>query len=449
MKLSKYDYSFLIVLCGSLVFRILLFNYFPKHNDTITYIISAKGIINNEYQSSRMPGFPLTIIPLILINNGWSLLPARLAANIEGLLLIIASYFVFTKAYQNLYNLDDIKKENAKFIGLLVSFLISMNSFLAAHSSKGLREDLIALILVLFFYFAIVKKEMRIRDNIYLAFLVSYLTLTHLSAGLFTIIGIFLFFSLSKLKMFKYENISLKRFFIIICSFGLTFFLWALFNAIKGGNPFINWKSQRFYFKNVRGIDLSSFDNMITALTKGLTRGVPIIFFYLITLLGYTFALLIFYMFIKNIKKPQLFFLFLIIIFNYAYISIFIVPGGTEDFPICPRLISYYFPFLFYIGSSHLGNICLKSKKKKNITFYNQTLLLILYFSTYIVRNIIFLYSLKKVEYFILIEDLLLYVLFGFTLFLRIEFFIIFVVNEISLLVFLILNRNIERNREK
>jgi hypothetical protein len=436
LKIKRSDYFFLIILIGGLILRIFYFNFF-NHNDTIGYVISAKGIINFNYQSSREPGFPLTIVPFILLFEGYSLFPAKLASLSASLLLIIASYVVFTKAYLK-FSKNDIKR--AKHIGLMVSFLVSLNSFLASHTGKGLREDLMALLILLIFYFTIINEKIDIKNNIGLSFSISFLTLTHNTVALFTMISILLYFLISKLKIIKNKNINTKRIFIILVSFGLSFFLFLLFLGIGSGNPFINFESQRFYYKYVRGLDLSSIEHIFEALFKAIFVGVPIIFYYLIILISFSFICLVLYTIVKNIKKPQILLLFLLLIINFAYVSIFIVPGGNENFPICPRLFSYYFPAIFYIGSIPLENIIFKSRREKK----NINNLLIFFLIFYIIKGLFLVYYLKNIDYFRFSTNIILLILFCFSASSQPVFIIIYLIDETMLIIYLIKNRDLQ-----
>ncbi len=429
---NNIDFYFLISLLIGTILRVFMFlnNYIVP--DTYLYFDATIDLLKNDYNSFRPPGFSITILPfLLLIGSGP--LSARLTSLSFSIFLIICSYFVFTKASLKLLNRDKNNKLKAKFVGFIVSFLISFNLFFIFNSGKGLREELLAVLIIIIFYFTIIKDKTNLRENIYLAILVCLLALTHLSAGIFVTIGIFLFFAVSKLKFFKYNNISNSKILIIFLATSISFLFWGLYSYYKFGDFLYNLHYQNLWFKKWYNLDLfSSVDDIINALQNAVKFGIPTELLYLISLIGFVLMILFFFMLIVNIKERQMFFIFIVLLINFAYLSIFLGVQGklmipkTPGHEPSPRLIIYFFPFIFYLGALPLG-ISFKESKIINWQSKNYSeLLLIIYFLSYPIHGI---------QFFLINISLLQSFLIGFSIF-------IFLINELPLLIYIMKNRN-------
>lgn len=375
---KKIDTYFLVVLAIGIFLRFLSFLFTPITDDTVSYIESAKFMININYESLRPPVFPFLIVPFLLL-TGDGALSAKIVSLIISILLILSSYFVFTEASLKIFKKHNDVEKKAKKIGLIACLLIIFNIYFITHSGKGLREELIALICILLFYFIIIKKMMSLKDNISLAVLTCLLTLTQLSTGFFTIIGIIIFCILSRFKRFKFKSISSVKLLIILISFVVSFLLWSIFSAFKWGDPFSNWNTQGAWFGIKYGVDLSSFQGMVNAGLNALTFGLPSIFIYLFVLFGGTFTILILFFIFNNLRNKEILFIFLIVGLNYAYLTIYITT---------PRVIMYYFYILVFIGAIPLSIIFVQletqtKEMQKKMKYY-----LIVFIITYIIRGL-------------------------------------------------------------
>jgi hypothetical protein len=350
--------------------------------DTYTYIASSVSIINNDYQPHRPPGFPLLIVPLLLL-TGNGPLSAKLTSFILGILLIVLSYYIFTQASLKIHGKTEKNIKKSKYIGLLVSCLIALNLYFIINNARGLREESMGILLLLIFFFFIVKRGISIWNNILLALSISLLTLIHLTAGLFITIGIVFFFLISKLHIFKLNfksnSISTNQFFIVLFSFVLSFFFWAFFCSNKYGEPFYILTHHNTVFEGKYGISLSTLDNILKALLNALIFGIPSEFIYLGILISFTFILLIFYIVIKNIRNKQIFFIFSVISINFAYLSIFMT---------IPRIIFYFFPYIFYLGIIPVGNIIANPNQGNRKVKKRMKLLLLIFIISYFIQGI-------------------------------------------------------------
>jgi len=374
----KNNLYFTIIFSSGIILRFLALLFVPIVNDTVSYTESARFIIELNYESLRPPGFPLLITPLLMI-TGNDALSAKIISFISSVLLIFSSYFVFTKASLKLFENNKDSELKARKIGLLATFLISFNLFFIIHSGKGLREDFIALLLVWLFYYLIIKEESSFKDNIYLAFLISFLTLTQLSTGFITILGLILFFIISKFKWFKFKSILNKKLLLTVVSFAISFFLWSIFSAYKWGDPLVNWNTQGAWFGVKYGVSLTSFDNIIKALLHALSFGLPSIFIYLFVLFGFFLIITTLFILIKKIRIKQIFFIFIIIGLNYAYLTIYITT---------PRVIMYFFPIILYIAAIPMGIIFVDLERKEKEFQKKINYLFIIFLVSYILRGL-------------------------------------------------------------
>ncbi len=437
-RLGTSDYWFLIVLIIGSLIRLYHLKTLPDALDTPTYIRGAVGIIEVFYYSVRPPGFPLLIVLFILLTNlifptnnnivstySNYILSAKLASFTSGILLIICSYIIFTKASLKYFGENKKNREKSKYTGLIVSFLISFSLPFIIDSALGLRENLLALLIIIIFYFTIIKEKMKLQDNIFLALSISYLTLTLLTAGLFSTIIIVFFFVISKLKIFKFkfETISIKKVMIIVLAFILSFFFWLLFSDYRFGNPFYNWKVQNTFYLNLYSSLFSSISSFIQVLLNGILLGIPLEFYFLFVLIGLVFTILSIYILIKNIKKKQFLFIFVFIGVNFAYLSIFVsIIGFDLDY----RVILYFFPIIFYLGAIELGNIIVELNRKHKDLKTFMSFLLIIFLITYLIQRYIKAVSLNPIIYWIF-----------------------FFINEISLLLLLLCYFLQNKNKNK
>jgi hypothetical protein len=439
--LKKLDYYFLLALVINLILKILLFSSTPLFIDSYTYLFATDNIINLEYSSYRAPFFPLLIAPLFLL-TGEAFTAIKITSLLMGIILVITSYLVFTKAAMKLFQgnkKDKIKK--GKYVGLLVSFLLEFNLYLLSHNLKGLREELLCILCILIFYFTVIKEEPTLKTNIYLALSICFLTLTLLTAGIFITFGILIFYLFCKIKRFNLKSITQRKLLIILFSFALSFGLWAIFNFHKSFPIFYSLEVQKNWFKFEYNIEIASFGDLIDASINALLFGIPSIFIYFLSLIGFVFILLVVYVLTKNFYKKQFLFLFFFIGMNLAYLSVFITT---------PRIILYFFPFFFYIGAftiiKRFFNI--ENQKKKMMIF-----LILIFLITYIIRGmdnlsiIHLLLSIYKDAPLIINFDKIwvqFYVVYSP---LRTIISIIFlIINEISLLLFILKSKSEEKS---
>jgi hypothetical protein len=382
LKLKKADYYFLIILFFGIILRLISFILIEIEPDTYTYIASAVNIINRNYEAYRPPGFPLLIVPLLLLTGNGSL-SAKLTSFISGILLIIISYHIFSKATLKLYGDKTENKLRAKYVGLIVSFLVSTNLYFVINNARGLREDSMALILLSIYYFMIVSEKENLINNLCLAFSITFLTLTHITTGMFTAFGILLFFVISKLNFlklnFKSKVISGRKILIILLSFGFTFIIWAIFCDYKYGNPLYILQRHNIIFQQKYGINVSSIENIIKAGLNAILFGFPSEFIYLSVLTSFVLILLVIHILIKNIRNKQILFVFFFVGINFVYLSIFMT---------IPRIIIYFFPFFFYLGAIPLSTIFVKLNKKEIELQRKMRSLFLIFLITYIIQGL-------------------------------------------------------------
>ena len=384
--MKKPQLYFLISLLIGLILRIIALIFLAPNVDVYGYFEGARGIIDLDYTSHRPPGYPIIIVPfLLLTNNG--LLSAKLASLSTGIALIIVSYIIFRKAALKIYNGDsENHQEKAHYIGIFVSALISLNFLFIVNNGSALREDLISLCVILIFYYVIVKDEKNIKSYSILGFLIVFLTLTLLTAGIFLVVGIFIFYLLCKLKWFDYKNIPFEKVGILIFGSISSLVFWLLFSYFKFGDPFYNWHSHTTWFKQYTLVNFYSLEGLGLIALRAVTIGLVQILVSLTFYNGFFFIILIFYILKKNINKRQIFFIFIVVGFNFAYLSVFITT---------PRLIMYFFPIFFYLGVFPMIQIYINGAKRKekhsehsrSLGIMKETWLMIFYFITYSLRN--------------------------------------------------------------
>ncbi|MFX1393382.1 MAG: hypothetical protein ACFFAH_07390 [Promethearchaeota archaeon] len=360
---DKIDYRFLIILAAGIVIRIISNLYIGLTIDADGYLYTAEGIINNDYKSHRPPIFPLLIVPFLLIIKDGEI-AIRCASVTSAILLIIAVYYVFKKTSFKIFGDDDIGKGKSNYIALLVTMFVSLNFLSIRYSSSGQREDLLALFLILLFYFLFIADNKKSKRNyLFIALLCSALTLAHVTAGIFLCITIIFYYLIPKLKILEYQ-VSTVNVFIIIISFLCSFLFWMIFCFINFGDPFYTMRYHQQWFKEETSLDLSSIEGIIEGVREGLTLGIWEEFDALFFCMGIIFTLATFLNFGRYYKNNRIFYLYLLIFVNFLYISIFIAA-----FPF-PRLILYFFPIIFFLGSIPIINT-LYEKKDIRLTVSN------------------------------------------------------------------------------
>ncbi|TXT65857.1 MAG: membrane protein of unknown function [Promethearchaeota archaeon] len=368
IKFENIDYYFWAILFFGALLRLISLFIIPIGPDYVSFVAGTKGIIEFDYfryDTFRPPGFSLIIVPFLFLTMNNYILASKLASFFMSIILIYYSYYVFTEASKQLYVQTNEKREyKAKLIGLLVCILISVNLYFVVNTGRGLREDLLTLLFILGFYYSIIKKEMNMKDNILLALVMTLLTLTLLSAGLFFSAGLLLYYLLSKIKKLKIKPLSNKKIIIVLFVVGISFTFWACFSAIAAGNPLYNWSRQGSFFKDKHNLDMSSLDGLIDALINAVLLGIPFEIYFLFLLISLVFTLLVFYIIIKNFKQKQVLLIFLVVGINFLYISIFMAPSKVLLIPNHPRVMIYLFPFIFYLGTIPLVNIFVKYQTK-------------------------------------------------------------------------------------
>ena len=429
--LEKIDTYFLFVLFTGTILRIISLIITPIGPDFLSFVNAARGIISFNYYTYgtfRPPGFPITIVPFLLLTKNNFILSSKLASFFTSIILIYYSYYIFTAASKKFYNKDDEKIEyKAKLIGLIVSYLISLNLYFVVNTGRGLREDLLALLFILAFYFTIIKEKMEKKDILYLIITISLLTLTLLSAGIFFAIGIILFYFISKLKYFEFEKMSLKKLLIVLLTVFSSFSFWALFSAFTIGDPLYNFQVQGAFFKDYHNLEFSSIENIIDAAINAIIFGIPFEVYYLFLIISLIFTFLVFYIIIKNYEQKQILFIIIIIVINFLYISIFMAPSKTLAIPNHPRVIMYFFLYVFYMGSIPLGKILFEYQKKKNINTKNMNFVFICFLITYSLQGLIYWFDYQ-----------------GFPPPIHPLLLILFLSDEVFLLIFLIKSRHID-----
>ncbi|MFX1393381.1 MAG: glycosyltransferase family 39 protein [Promethearchaeota archaeon] len=346
---DRIDYRFLILLVAGSIIRIISCFFIRITTDAQDYIFAAEGIINNNYLSFRPPIFPLLIVPFLLI-SGDGPIAVRCASVTSGILLIIAVYYVFKKASLKIFGDDDIGKEKANYVALLVNFFVSLNFDIIQFSATGQREDLIALFLILLFYFLFIANEKKSKRNyLFIALLCFALTLSHVTTGIFMFITIILYYLIPKFKILEYQ-VSNRKVFIVTISVLCSFLSWILFCWINFNEPFYTMRIHQEWWQDWANLDLGSTEGIIKGLRRGLTIGIWEEFNALFLCMGIIFTLTTFLYFGRYYKNNRLFFLYLMIFVNFLYLSIFIA-----EFPIV-RLILYFVPILFFLGSIPIIN---------------------------------------------------------------------------------------------
>jgi hypothetical protein len=432
---KKTNFYFLIILIIGIILRIISLLIIPIGPDYYSFVNAARGIIEGnyfKYDTFRPPGFPLIIIPFLFITMNNYILASKLSSFISSILLIILSYYIFTEAAEKFFYKEEAIEKKSKYVGLIVSCLISFNLYFVVNTGRGLREDFLALLCILVFYFTLIKEETSLKTNIYLALSISMLTFTLQSAGIFFATGIIVFFLISKLKYFEFRPIKVKKVYIATFAVIISFILWALISAVSTGDLLYNFSRQGSFFKDQHNLDLSSINGLFEALINAILLGIPFEIYYLLILISLVFTLLVFYLILKNFKQNQIIFIFITVGINLLYISIFMAPSKVLLIPNHPRVIIYLFPFIFFIGASGLVNIIIEFEKKTDSRSKNMRILFIIFILAYSLQGMIYWFDYHG--YPPPIHPILLF---------------LFLIDEIFLLIFLIKSKNIKYSEFK
>lgn len=381
IKNVKYDLLLILIIGACLrIISLILVKLSP---DSYGYIDGAEGILNLSYNTHRPPTFSLIIMFFIIIVRD-SILAVKLASFFIGVLLIIVSYFVFSKTALQIFKDDEKHLEKSSYIGILSSLYISVHGFIVWSSGRGIREDLISLLYILLYYYICVKPDFHSWENyLILIIITSALTLSHVSAGIFVTIVFLLIYLFSKLKLIKI-NISGIKVLSITISFVFSYSFWLIFCTFNFGDPFYTITRQNAWFEENTSLDLGSFSGILQNMFKGITLGVLIEFIGIFQFIGFVFTIVMIIFLIKNLKNKQIFLLFSIIFVNFSYLCIFIAASGNI------RLLSYFLPFLFFLGITSLIKY-----------YYEKRELIIKSFSIFKKK---FVFSLHTIFYFYIIS---------------------------------------------
>ena len=387
-SLKKIDYRFAIILSIGITLQIISLIFADLGRDAYAFMSGAVGILEGRYNTDRPPTFPFFIL-IFYIFIGNSVLSTKLAAFTSGVLLIIASYIVFTKASLKIFGDDDIGQKKSKLVGLMVSFYISISSLFIINIGQGLRESTMSLLYILVFYFIfLVENRNGLRNNILLVLIVSALTLSHVTVGIFLFVSVICFFLITKLKFFKKRitegfTISNIKVFLISLSFILSYLSWLFFCYFYFGDPFYTINRQKGWFEGKADTDMSSFNAILIGIGKGLYIGSINQFVGLLYSIGIVFTILGIIALRKYYKEENMLFLFVIIIINFFYLTFFMVMPNLYDIIyeimltfnlmkwVIPstRLILYFYPFLFFIGSLILIDTCYEYRENTILAF--------------------------------------------------------------------------------
>jgi glycosyltransferase involved in cell wall biosynthesis len=190
--------------------------------DAQGYIMLATSITHLSYPLAREPGFPLVeAFSFLIFGSGVGVF--RMTTAILGSLVILASY----KLGESLHS---------RASGLMVAAMVAIDPFLVWNSTRGLREELFSLILILLVYHTITatRHQFKSKMGVIDALLAVGLTLTKLE-GAAIAVGVCVF-------ALWYANLKAWRKPIVYISTILLSTLaalagWALFSWIQFGDP--------------------------------------------------------------------------------------------------------------------------------------------------------------------------------------------------------------------
>ncbi|MFX1257564.1 MAG: hypothetical protein ACFFAN_06890 [Promethearchaeota archaeon] len=409
-KFKTHIYLIIFIIIGTIIRTV----YFVLEFDTIysagTYVKAAGMIAKGEYTSFREPTFPFFGFLLILIIQEPNL-SVKLVSFISGILVIPTSYFVFRSASLKIFrndsadNIDIVKK--SKYIALLGSFFYTVNAAIVVNSAHGLREELISLLFLLIFYFIFVKDDNEtIKDKIIIIILISAFTLIHLTLGIFTFLAIFFCFLVLKSDVFNLKfNISSIKMILISISFLISITGWFIHCTIIHNDPFYTINITRKLEEQYTDYNDKDLPNLINSLIYGLEIGIYTEFEIFMFQIGFIFIILALFSLVRYRNKKEIFFLSFILIINLLYLSPFIA------FWPRPRLLLYFYPFIFFLGFLTIVDIWYDNKEielvrlnfiKKNIPI-SINLIFILYLIFFILTQIF--WHIIQINQLIAIED--------------------------------------------
>jgi hypothetical protein len=452
--IDKLDYRFIIILVVGIVLRTITFALIPIPNDAKGYIKAAESIFNGNYDSFRFPSFPLFVMLFLLVIED-SIVAIKLASLLSGIFAIIASYFVFTKASLIIFGRNEDGIYKSKYVGLLVSFYMSINFFLVYNNGRGLREEFMMVLLILLFYFIFISENCGSLKNLIIVFvLFSIFTLSHITAGIFTFVSILLYYLFSKSKIIKNIiktelKISNLKFFTISISFICSHLFWIIFCTIHFGDPLYTINRLRYYWKDNSNMELeiNSLGKIMNLIKYSIENGINRAFLTLFFLIGPIFIFIIILTYFKYLKNAKILFLYLFLFINFLYLSIFLAFNGAY------RLLIYFFPFLFFLGSILIMHIWYEKRDAAILNFkifkkelsISSNLIFLLYLITFTIKNILSLvnYILDisfsiKITFLIIISYILLFIY---------EFFLlVFLIRNITISVDLSEHRDSNSN---
>ncbi len=378
----------MILIIGAIL-RIISLIFVDLAPDSYNYLDGAEGILTGNYTTHRPPTFPLVIAVFLIITQN-SFLAVKFASFFCGISLIIISNFVFSKTALKVFTNTEDSQQKSKLVGYLTSFYISIHGFLVWNNGMGIREELIASLCILLFYFVIVKSNIfNWKDYLILMVLVSALTLSHVSVGIFVTIAIVFFYFISKFR-FMSINVSSMKVLLITVSFIASYSFWLIFCWVNFGDPFHTIKVQQAWYERNTPLDFGSLTGIIEGVLRGLSLGILFEFFGLFGVIGIVFTIIIVLFLVKNWKNNQVFMLLSIIGVNFLYLSIFYAVYADV------RLFFYFLPIFFFLGHLFLVNYYFKKRKllirsisilKKKFTFSIHTIF-ILYIVFFTLFNI-------------------------------------------------------------
>ena len=388
-KFNKINYTLLIILIIGAILRIVSLIFVDLAPDSYNYLDGAVGILTGNYTTHRPPTFPLVILVFLIITQN-SFLAVKFASFFCGISLILISNFVFSRTALKIFNETEESQKKSKLVGYLVSLYIAVHGFLVWNNGMGIREELIASLCILLFYYVIVKSNIsNWKDYLILIILISALTLSHVSVGIFITIAIVFFYLISKFKFMNIKVSSMKVILIFI-SFIASYSFWLIFCWMNFGDPFHTITVQQAWYERNTPLDLGSLTGIIEGVLRGLSIGLIFEFFGLFGVIGTVFTIIIIIFLIKNWKNNQVFMLLSIIGINFLYLSIFYAVYADV------RLFFYFVPIFFFLGHLFLVNYYFEKKKliigsiyilKKKFTFSIQTFFM-LYVLLFIFFNI-------------------------------------------------------------
>ena len=410
--IKNIDKRFYIILTIGIILRIHSFIFVELAPDSYSYLEAAEGILNGDYNSPRPPSFPLYVSFFIIIVRD-SILAIKLASFISAILVIVASYFVFSKLALKFFGDNERGKKKSNLVGLLISLYYSIHNYLIYNNGRALREDFIALLYILLFYYVLLeKKEENWKNNLIITFLIIILTLSHVSTGISTYLAVILFLIISKSLKVK-SKISKLKIFLITVSFICSYSFWLIFCLYKFGDPFYTMTLKIEWYSRNSELDLTSFKGIFDALFSGFFYGIPKEFSLLFNSIGTIFILLALFTLIYYYNERQFLFLLILMIINFLYLCIFIYFAPNI------RLLLYFFPIILYLSFIIIVEIWDKNKDKLilKISIFNKKVLItinkifILFLATFFIKQIDIFFNYKMAKFLGLISEICLIII--------------------------------------